>query len=135
MQIKICHDTPTAGHYGIKKTISLTFRDFWWPFLSSNIKKFVQSIDIYCLSKTTRYKPYSFLNSLEIGERPCSSILIHFITYLPDFDGFICILLINDRLTKMFHLIPFHGSLSLLTLLLSSLTIYLKLPSLRNYFW
>ena len=93
----------------LKKTISLTFRDFWWPSLSSDIKKYVRSCDICCLSKTSRYKPYGFLNPLEISERPWSSISMDFITNLPDSDGFTCILVIVDRLTKMFHLILFHG--------------------------
>jgi len=31
-----------------------------------------------------------------------------FITDLPDSDGFTCILVFMNRLTKMFHLIPFH---------------------------
>jgi len=93
----------------LKKTISLTFRDFWWPSLSSDIKKYVRSCDVCCRSKTSRHKPYGFLNPLEISERPWSSISMDFITNLPDSDGFTCILVIVDRLTKMFHLIPFHG--------------------------
>jgi len=27
--LNICHDSPSAGHYGIKKTSSLIYRDFW----------------------------------------------------------------------------------------------------------
>ena len=98
--MKICHDSPTAGHYDISKTISLTFRDFWWPSLSSYIKKYIRSCDICCRSKTSLHKPYGYLNPLELSERPWSSISMDFITDLPDSDGFTCILVIVDRLTK-----------------------------------
>jgi len=35
--LKICHDSPAAGHFGIKKTSSLISRDFSWPSLNSDV--------------------------------------------------------------------------------------------------
>jgi len=49
------------------------------------------------------------LNSLSISDRPWSSIALDFITDLPHSDGFNCILVVIDRLTKMIHLIPFRN--------------------------
>jgi len=107
--IKICHDLPSAGHYGFNKTISLIKRDFWWPSLSSDVKDYVRSCEICCRAKPSRHKPYGFLNPLDISERPWSSIGLDFITDLPVSDGFNCILVVVDRLTKMIHLIPFRN--------------------------
>jgi len=47
---KLCHDSPTAGHFGFKKTCALIARDFWWPSLYKETKyrrneyKFVPAI-------------------------------------------------------------------------------------------
>ncbi len=107
--LKICHDSPSAGHFGTKKTISLISRDFWWPSLYNDVKDYIRSCETCCRSKSSRHKPYGLLNSLEIPDHPWSSIAMDFITDLPSADGFTCIFVVIDRLTKMCHLIPFKG--------------------------
>ncbi len=105
--LNICHDSPSAGHFGIKKTYSLVNRDFWWSSMSSDIKDYVRSCEVCCRSKDSRHKPYGFLNPLEIPDRPWTSISMDFITDLPSSDGFTCILVVLDRFSKMGHFIPF----------------------------
>jgi len=39
--LSICHDSPSAGHFGIKKTTNLINRDFWWPSLQSDVKDYI----------------------------------------------------------------------------------------------
>jgi len=107
--IKICHDSPSAGHFGIRKTTSLISRDFWWPYISSDVKDYIRSCDICCRAKSSRHKPYGFLHPLEISDRPWSSISMDFITDLPNSEGYNCILVVVDRLTKMIHLFPFNN--------------------------
>jgi len=104
--LEACHDSPSAGHFGIKKTTSLISRDFWWPSLSSDVKKYVRSCEVCCRSKDIRHKPYGFLQPLEISDLPWSSISMDFITDLPLSSGFSCIFVVIDRLTKMGHFIP-----------------------------
>ena len=105
--LNICHDSPSAGHFGIRKTISLISRDFWWPSLHSDVKEYIRSCDTCARSKESRHKPYGFLNPLDIPNKPWYSISLDFITDLPISNGFSCILVVIDRFTKMGHFIPF----------------------------
>jgi len=107
--LKICHDSPAAGHLSIKKTSSLISRDLWWPSLSSDVADYVRSCETCSRSKPSRHKPYGFLKPLAIADRPWSSISMDYITDLPSSNGFTCILVIIDRLTKMGHFIAFTG--------------------------
>jgi len=105
--LNICHDSPSAGHYGIKKTSSLIYRDFWWPSLYSDVKNYIRSCDTCSRSKDFKHKPYGFLQPLEIPSKPWSSLSMDFITDLPLSNGFTCIFVVIDRFTKMGHFIPF----------------------------
>ena len=105
--LKICHDSPSAGHFGIRKTINLLNRDFWWNSLSSDAKDYIRSCDICCRSKSSRHKPYGYLQPLEIPSRPWSSISMDFITDLPKSNGNTCILVGVDRFSKMAHFTAF----------------------------
>jgi hypothetical protein len=106
---KICHDSPSAGHFGIRKTINLLNRDFWWPSLNSDAKDYIRSCETCCRSKDSRHNPYGYLQPLEIPNRPWISIAMDFITDLPESSGFTCIFVIVDRFSKMCHFIPFEN--------------------------
>jgi len=105
--LNICHDSPSAGHFGIRKTISLISRDFWWPSLHSDVKDYIRSCDVCSRSKDSRHKPYGLLNPLEIPSKPWNSFSMDFITDLPDSNGYTCIFVVLDRFTKMGHFIQF----------------------------
>ena len=81
--LNICHDSSSAGHYGIKKTSSLIYRDFWWPSLYPDVKNYIRSCDTCSCSKDFKHKPYGFLQPLEIPSKPWSSLSMDFITNLP----------------------------------------------------
>ena len=108
MVLNICHDSPSAGHFGIKKTSSLINRDFWWPSLHSDVKDYIRSCDTCSRCKDSRHKPYGLLHSLDIPPKPWYSLSMDFITDLPPSNGFTCIFVVIDRFTKMAHFIPFH---------------------------
>jgi len=105
--LNICHDSPSAGHFGIKKTINLINRDFWWPSLQSDVKDYIRSCEICSRSKDSRHKPYGFLNPLDIPNKPWYSLSMDFITDLPSSNGYTCIFVVIDRFSKMGHFIPF----------------------------
>jgi len=105
--LNICHDSPSAGHFGIKKTTNLINRDFWWPSIQSDVKDYIRSCDTCSRSKDSRHKPYGFLNPLDIPSKPWSSLSMDFITDLPISNGYTCIFVVIDRFTKMGHFIPF----------------------------
>ena len=101
-----CHDSPTAGHFGVHKTCELVQRTYHWPKLRQFVKKFVTTCDICQRNKSTTHKPYGLLQPLPIPETPWSSISMDFITQLPPSKSFTSILVVVDRLTKMAHFIP-----------------------------
>ena len=100
------HDSLAAGHFGISKTIELISRNFWWPKLNNDVKKFIKSCFICSKSKIPRHKPYGLLSPLSTPVRPWSDISMDFIVELPKSKDMTTILVVVDRLTKMSHFIP-----------------------------
>ncbi|KJE96809.1 hypothetical protein CAOG_009037 [Capsaspora owczarzaki ATCC 30864] len=78
------HDSYAAGHFGIRKTIELVQRDYYWPKMHDTIQHY----------------------PLPIAEHPWKSISMDFITQLPPSNSFDAICVVVDRLTKMAHFMP-----------------------------
>jgi hypothetical protein len=55
------HDAPAAGDGGVRRTIDLLARDFWWPQMKGSIQNYVESCDICIRTKMARHKPYGLL--------------------------------------------------------------------------
>jgi len=100
------HDHPTAGHFGYNKTLELLRRDYVWPSIRSDCKKFVEQCVLCARNKPSRHRPYGLLQPLPIPERPWHSISMDFIEQLPPSNGFTAILVIIDRLSKESVFIP-----------------------------
>jgi RNase H-like domain found in reverse transcriptase/Reverse transcriptase (RNA-dependent DNA polymerase)/Integrase zinc binding domain/Chromo (CHRromatin Organisation MOdifier) domain/Retroviral aspartyl protease/Integrase core domain len=101
-----CHDSLTAGHFGISKTFDLVSRTFFWPSMRKYIKDYVGGCDTCQRSKSSNHKPYGLLQPLPIPEQPWTSISVDFITQLPESNGFTSICVFVDRFTKMAHFAP-----------------------------
>ncbi|XP_011270565.1 hypothetical protein CAOG_08903 [Capsaspora owczarzaki ATCC 30864] len=95
-----------AGHFGIRKTIELVQRDYYWPKMHDTIQHYVESCETCIRSKTSSHKPYGLLKPLPIAEHPWKSISMDFITQLPPSNSFDAICVVVDRLTKMAHFMP-----------------------------
>ena len=39
--LKLCHDSPVAGHPGYKKTIELVTCSYWWSGVTNYVKDYV----------------------------------------------------------------------------------------------
>jgi len=83
-------------------------RNFWWPKLRNDVKKFVKSCEICCKAKVPRHKPYGLLSPLSTLDRPWSDISIDFIVELPKSKDTTTVMTVVDRLTKMVHFIHFR---------------------------
>jgi hypothetical protein len=101
-----CHDSLTAGHFGIAKTHELVSRTFFWPLMCCYIKDYVTGCDTCQRNKGTNHKPYGLLNPLPVPDQPWTSISVDFITQLPPSKGFTAICVFVDRFTKMAHFVP-----------------------------
>jgi len=104
--LEIHHDSISAGHFGVSKTLELISRNFWWPKIGNDVKKFIKSCITCCKAKIPKHKPYGLLSPLSTPERPWKEISMDFIVELPKSREMTTIMVIVDRLTKMAHFIP-----------------------------
>ena len=106
------HDGLLAGHFGVKKTLALVSRDYWWPGIRNYISKYVQTCDTCARSKSNRHLPHGELLPPEIPKRAWESVTMDFITDLPESEGFDSIFVVVDRFSKMAHFIPCNKAIS-----------------------
>lgn len=105
--IKEYHEATTAGHPGIKKTISLVERHFWWPELHKDIKSYVRSCQSCQRNKPINHAPYGRLQPVEIPDAPWLHINLDFFGPFPTTkNGHSYCMSVTDRLTRMAHFIP-----------------------------
>jgi len=104
--IRLHHDTPIGGHGGQWKTVELVTRNFWWPGVTKEVKRYVEGYDAYQRNKNHTEQPAGKLMPNSIPEKPWTHISADFITKLPLAQGYDSILVVVDRLTKIVHFIP-----------------------------
>ena len=100
------HDSISSGHFGVRKTVDLVSRQFWWPRMIRFIKDYCRSCEVCMRSKSSRHKPYGLLKPLPISPGPWRSVSLDFIVSLPLSAGFDAIMVVVCRFTKMSHFIP-----------------------------
>jgi hypothetical protein len=100
------HDHPLRGHQGIRKTVQLIMRSYFWPGLRRDVTRYIRTCHVCIRAKTPRHKPYGLLKPLPIGERPWSSISIDHIVELPKSEDHDAIMVTTCRLTKGGIFIP-----------------------------
>ena len=98
--LRMHHDHRLSGHPGIRKTIQLIQRRYFWPRIRHFVTAYIRTCTGCIRAKSHHHKPYGFLKFLPVPHRPWSSISMDFIEGLPLSDGYDCILVIVDRLTK-----------------------------------
>jgi len=104
--IRLHYDMPIGGHGGQWKTIELVTRNFWWPGVTKEIKRYMEGYDACQRNKNRTEQPAGKLMPNSIPEKPWMHISADFITKLPLAQGYDSILVVVDRLTKMVHFIP-----------------------------
>ncbi len=88
------------------RTYNKISSSYYWPKMSREIKKFVQTCDICQKTKPRRHAPYGMLQPIPIPSRPFEVISMDFIPDLPESNGFNNILVVVDELTKYGIFIP-----------------------------
>lgn len=101
-----CHDSLSAGHFGIAKTYDMVSRNYYWPSMRAYVKDYVSGCDTCNRNKISHHKPYGLLQPLAIPDTPWTSISVDFITQLPPSGRFSAICVFVDRFTKMALFIP-----------------------------
>ena len=98
------HDSPTAGHQGIDKTLTPLSRKYHWAGIKTSMTGFVNSCEVCQRSKG--HKQTVPGKTMGIPERPWEEINYDFIVKLPISDGFDSILVVVDRFSRQAHFIP-----------------------------
>ena len=101
------HDSPLAGHLGIRKTKTLIKRSFYWPNMDKQIEQYVKACDKCQRNKSLNMKPGGLLQPLPTPTSNWEHISMDFIVQLPKTSsGSDAILVVVDKLSKMAKFIP-----------------------------
>ena len=86
--------------------VELVTRNFWWPRVTVEVKRYVEGCDLCQRNKNRTEPPAGKLMLNEAPDKPWAHITADFIVKLPLSRGYDSILVVCDRLTKMAHFIP-----------------------------
>ena len=104
--IRLYYDTPVGGYGEQWKIVELVTRNFWWPGVTKEVKRYMEEYDTCQHNKNHTEQPMGKLIPNSILEKPWTHISVDFITKLPLAQGYNSILVVVNRLTKMVHFIP-----------------------------
>jgi hypothetical protein len=106
--ISLFHDNPKSGHLGALNTAQLVLRDFYWPAMESETRKYVAGCELCHRIKAPRHTRYELNMPHTPPSRPWEGLTMVFITNLPEptASGYTGILVIVDRLTNMAIYLP-----------------------------
>ena len=100
------HSSSFACHPGVRRTLALIFRRFWWKTVRKDTEEFIAACSVCVRAKANSQKPQGLLQPLPVPHRPWSHIAIDFVTGLPKSQGKSVILTIVDRFSKSAHFVP-----------------------------
>ena len=104
--IQQTHDSILTGHPGRETLAALMARQFFWPNMLRDIRRFVRNCDTCGRMKAWRERKQGFLKPLPISDRLWREISVDFITGLPESESCTNLMVITDRLGKGILLEP-----------------------------
>lgn len=110
--IRTHHDSRIDGHPGQYKTVELITRNYWWPGVHFDVRRYVSGCDTCQRTKPHRAKPNAPLNPNEVPSSPWEIVSVDIIGELPESQGHNAICVTVDRFSKMIHLTPIDTSLT-----------------------
>ena len=105
------HDDPAQDYPGISKTTELFSRNYYFPGIKKEIKRYINKYSDCQQNKHNIHAPYRYIQFAEIAEYPWQEITIDFIMKLPKSENhttgisYDSILVVVDKLTKYLYLI------------------------------
>jgi hypothetical protein len=90
-----------AGHFGIKKTVAVLQKHFYWPKLRQDVGKYIRSYTACAIAKPTT-KKQGLYTPLPTPDKPWESISMDYMSGLPSTKrGNDCVFVVVDRFSKM----------------------------------
>jgi len=100
------HTSPTFGHPGRRITFKKLSELYFWPGMSTDVKRYVENCDTCGRTKSWKDGKQGFLHPLPVPDRVWHEVSMDFITDLPESDGCTILMVVTDRLSKDVILIP-----------------------------
>jgi hypothetical protein len=93
------HDSQTAGHPGIAKTMELIGQYYWWPGMQDFIMCYIQGCTTCQMSKVNTHPTKPNLSPITPVKNamPFQTIALDFIVKLPESQGYDSILTITEN--------------------------------------
>jgi transposase InsO family protein len=114
--LRLHHDDPLAGHFGVHRTLELLQRKFHWKKMERDVAEYIRGCGICQGVVARRHRPYGSLESLPFPKGPMQEWSMDFVTGLPAAyfrkDLVDAILVIVDRFTKYSFFFPVSTSLT-----------------------
>jgi transposase InsO family protein len=98
--IQQTHDCRLSGHPGRDITRDLVARTFFWPGLSTDVRRFLRNCDTCGRSKHWRELKRGVLKPLPIPERAWQHLSADFVVGLPLSKGCTNVMVVTDRMSK-----------------------------------
>ena len=96
---------PVAGYGGRQKMTKLVTRNYWWPGVTKDIKKYMKGYDVCQRMKNRTEAPVENLMMNEVPEKPQTHLTVEFITKLPLVTRKNVILVVCNWLLKMVYFV------------------------------
>ena len=100
--IQLHHDVPIAEHEGKWKTMELVTRNYWWPEIMRDMRKYMEGCDM--LKNRTKELAEN-LKLSKVPEKLWTHLTVDFITKLLLVARKDAILVVCHRLSKMTHFV------------------------------
>jgi RNase H-like domain found in reverse transcriptase/Reverse transcriptase (RNA-dependent DNA polymerase)/Integrase zinc binding domain/Chromo (CHRromatin Organisation MOdifier) domain/Retrotransposon gag protein/Integrase core domain len=98
------HDN--ENHFGDGKTRQSIAREYFWPGITKDVRRYRKSCDVCIRTKSSTQSPAGFLHSLPVPIDRFADIAMDFVGPLPVSEGFDMLLVITDRLTNYVKIEP-----------------------------
>jgi hypothetical protein len=108
------HEAPYSGHQGIKRTMELLLRYYFWPRMKYDVQAYIKECLECQRNKVRNIRASGLLQPLPIPSRRWEHISMDYITHLPTTidTGYNSVWVIVDRFTKMCHFVPCHHTIT-----------------------
>lgn len=101
------HDSPIASHGGIYKTLELIRRNFYWPGMVRDVRKYIQGCEICKTTKAPNFVMKPPMGNQNISIRPFQRLYIDILGPYPrSKGGYTGLLIVLDHLTKFHWVCP-----------------------------
>ena len=104
--IQSIHDSPLSGHPGRESTRELLAREYTWPCMTQDVRRFVRNCNTCGKSKIWREQKHGLLKPLPIPERIWSELSVDFITGLAPNKDCTSIMVVTNQLSKSIIVVP-----------------------------